>query len=159
MTKLLEQALRQVEQLSPTDQDAAGAALIDYLAHRDHTRLSDEQLAEYYRACDVFVLPGQAVAREATCVGEGFGRVYVEAALAGKPVVGSSGGGAPEAVLNGKTGLLVEPPSADRTAAAIIQLLENPTVATQMGGAGQQWALENFTVETLRRRLEKLLRL
>src|SRR5205823_2015707 len=68
--------------------------------------VSDEQLAEYYRACDVFVLPGQAVAREATCVGEGFGRVYVEAALAGKPVVGSSGGGAPEAVLNGKTGLL-----------------------------------------------------
>jgi hypothetical protein len=46
MTKLLEQALRQVEQLSANEQDAAGAALIDYLAHRDDTRLSDEQLAE-----------------------------------------------------------------------------------------------------------------
>ena len=46
MTKLLEQALRQVEQLSENDQDAAGAALIDYLAHRDDTRLSDAQLAE-----------------------------------------------------------------------------------------------------------------
>lgn len=49
MTKLLEQALRQVEQLSASDQDAAGAALIDYLAHRDDTRLSDEQLAEVRR--------------------------------------------------------------------------------------------------------------
>ena len=46
MTKLLEQALQQVEQLSPSEQDAAGAALIDYLAHRDDMRLSDEQLAE-----------------------------------------------------------------------------------------------------------------
>jgi hypothetical protein len=49
MTKLLEQALRQVEQLSEGDQDAAGAALIDYLAHRDDQRLSDAQLAEVRR--------------------------------------------------------------------------------------------------------------
>jgi hypothetical protein len=49
MTKLLEQALRQVEQLSESDQDAAGAALIDYLAHRDDMRLSDAQLAEVRR--------------------------------------------------------------------------------------------------------------
>jgi hypothetical protein len=49
MTKLLEQALRQVEQLSANEQDAAGAALIDYLAHRDDMRLSDEQLAEVRR--------------------------------------------------------------------------------------------------------------
>ena len=45
MTKLLEQALRQVERLSENEQDAAGAALIDYLAHRDAVQLSDAQLA------------------------------------------------------------------------------------------------------------------
>jgi hypothetical protein len=49
MTKLLEQALRQVEQLSASDQDAAGAAMIDYLTHRDDTHLSDEQVAEVRR--------------------------------------------------------------------------------------------------------------
>jgi len=49
MTRLLEQALRQVEQLPESDQDAAGAALIDYLAHRDDMRLSDAQLAEVRR--------------------------------------------------------------------------------------------------------------
>jgi hypothetical protein len=49
MTKLLEQALRQVEQLPANEQDAAAAALIDYLAHRDDMRLSDAQLAEVRR--------------------------------------------------------------------------------------------------------------
>ncbi|MGB9364513.1 MAG: hypothetical protein WCE79_00725 [Xanthobacteraceae bacterium] len=49
MPKLLEQALQQVEKLSESEQDAAGAALIDYLAHRDDMRLSDAQLAEVRR--------------------------------------------------------------------------------------------------------------
>jgi VIT1/CCC1 family predicted Fe2+/Mn2+ transporter len=49
MTKLLEQALQQVERLSANEQDAAGAALIDYLAHRDEMRLSEAQLAEVRR--------------------------------------------------------------------------------------------------------------
>ena len=49
MTKLLEQALRQVEGLPANEQDAAAAALIDYLAHRDDTRLTDAQLAEVRR--------------------------------------------------------------------------------------------------------------
>jgi len=49
MTKLLEQALRQVEQLPENEQDAAAAALIDYLAHRDDMRLTDAQLAEVRR--------------------------------------------------------------------------------------------------------------
>ena len=121
--------------------------------------VSDQQLAEYYRTCDVFVLPGKATPTDGSWAGEGFGRVYVEAALAGKPVVGSFGGGAAEAVLDRKTGFLVEPSSAEQTAIAIVQLLQNPTVATQMGEAGQQWAVENFTVETLRRRLVELLQL
>jgi len=121
--------------------------------------VSDQQLAEYYRTCDVFVLPGKATPTDGSWAGEGFGRVYVEAALAGKPVVGSFGGGAAEAVLDRKTGFLVEPSSAEQTAIAFVQLLQNPTVATQMGEAGQQWAVENFTVETLRRRLVELLQL
>jgi len=49
MTKLLEQALRQVERLPENEQDAAAAALIDYLAHRDDMRLTDAQLAEVRR--------------------------------------------------------------------------------------------------------------
>jgi hypothetical protein len=49
MTTLLEQALRQVERLSADEQDAAAAALMDYLKHRDDLRLADAQLAEVRR--------------------------------------------------------------------------------------------------------------
>jgi hypothetical protein len=49
MTRLLEQALRQVEQLPAGEQDAAATALIDYLKHRDDMRLTDAQLAEVRR--------------------------------------------------------------------------------------------------------------
>ena len=49
MTKLLQQALRDVEQLPVEDQDAAAAALFDYLAHRHDMRLTDAQLAEVRR--------------------------------------------------------------------------------------------------------------
>ena len=105
----------------------------------------------------MFVLPSRATARNGTWEGEGFGRVYVEAALAARPVVGSSGGGAAEAVLPEKTGLLVEPSSAEQIASAIIQLLESPAAATEMGQAGRKWARENFTEDALRRSLRGLL--
>jgi putative addiction module component (TIGR02574 family) len=49
MTKFLEQTLREVEQLSAPEQDAAAGALLDYLAHRNDTQLTDEQLAEVRR--------------------------------------------------------------------------------------------------------------
>ena len=48
MTKLLEQALRQVEQLPEGEQDAAAGALLDYVNMRD-MRLTDEQVAEVRR--------------------------------------------------------------------------------------------------------------
>jgi hypothetical protein len=49
MTKFFEQTLREVEQLSAPEQDAAAGALLDYLAHWQNTRLTDEQLAEIRR--------------------------------------------------------------------------------------------------------------
>lgn len=49
MTKLLRDVIRQVEQLPEAEQDAAAAALLDYLAHRHSLGLTDEQLAEIRR--------------------------------------------------------------------------------------------------------------
>jgi glycosyltransferase involved in cell wall biosynthesis len=119
--------------------------------------LTDQQIAECYRTCDVFVLPSKATMVNGKWRGEGFGRVYVEASLAGKPVVGSSGGGAAEAVIDQKTGLLVDPSSAEQTASAVLQLLEDPTLARAMGEAGRKWARENFTEAALRGSLRSLL--
>jgi hypothetical protein len=49
MTKLLEQAVRQVEQLPEAEQDAAAAALLDYVKHMRDTHLTDAQVAEVRR--------------------------------------------------------------------------------------------------------------
>ena len=81
-------------------------------------KVSDAELAELYTSCGIFVLPSRTRHVDGGWEGEGFGRVYVEAALAGKPVVGSREGGAAEAVLDGKTGLLVDPASVTEVASS-----------------------------------------
>ncbi|MEH2486838.1 hypothetical protein V1280_002777 [Bradyrhizobium sp. AZCC 2230] len=49
MTKLFEDAIRQVEQLPEGEQDAAAGALLDYVKHMREIRLTDEQVAEVLR--------------------------------------------------------------------------------------------------------------
>jgi hypothetical protein len=49
MTKLLEEAFRQVEQLPEGDQDAAAGALLDYVKHMRDMQLTDAQVAEVRR--------------------------------------------------------------------------------------------------------------
>ncbi|MFZ3262799.1 MAG: glycosyltransferase family 4 protein [Terriglobales bacterium] len=119
--------------------------------------VSDAELAELYRGCDVFVLPSRGQGREGVEGGEGFGRVYLEAALAGKPVVGSRCGGASEAVLHGETGLVVNPDSSDDVAGALLAILEDPERAARMGAAGKTWVLDTFSEDALSRSLRELL--
>ena len=66
MTKLLEHALRQLEQLPEGEQDAAAGALLDYLKHMRDVQLTDAQVAEVRRrrADPNRVLVSQAEARE-----------------------------------------------------------------------------------------------
>jgi hypothetical protein len=52
MTKLLRDAINQVEQLPEGEQDAAAVAMLDYLAHRNDLRVSDKDLAEIRRRLD-----------------------------------------------------------------------------------------------------------
>jgi phosphatidylinositol alpha-1,6-mannosyltransferase len=120
--------------------------------------VTDAELAACYRSCDVFALPSRTAALEGRgWQGEGFGRVYIEAALAGKPVVGSTGGGAAEAVLHGKTGLLVDPESVGEVAGALTGLLGDRELAARMGREGRRWALRYFAAGALRHRLVELL--
>jgi len=118
----------------------------------------DVELAALYRACDVFVMPSRALERDGEWTGEGFGRVYVEAALAGKPVVGSHAGGAAEAVLHGKTGLLVDPLSVDGVAEAVVTLLTKPNIGQSMGAKAREWAAANFCLQAMERDLQEMLR-
>jgi len=49
MTKLLELALSQIEQLPDIDQDAAAGALLDYVKHRGDVHLTEAQVDEVRR--------------------------------------------------------------------------------------------------------------
>jgi glycosyltransferase involved in cell wall biosynthesis len=120
--------------------------------------VGDAELAELYRSCDVFVLPSRGKGVRGVAGGEGFGRVYIEAALAGKPVVGSRSGGASEAVLPGKTGFVVNPESSEEIAEALITILEDPQLAARMGSEGRAWCLRAFSEDALCDSLRKLLR-
>ncbi len=120
--------------------------------------IPDAELAELYRGCNVFVLPSRGQERQGVVGGEGFGRAYVEAALAGKPVVGSRSGGASEAVLHGRTGFVVDPDSSDEVAEALLAILQDPQLGARMGLAGRTWALDTFSEDALSRSLRELLR-
>ncbi len=102
--------------------------------------LDREDLLRVFRSCDVFLMAG----REVEATAEGFGIVYLEAARFGKPVVAGRAGGAPEAVLDGRTGLLVDGRSPTEVAAAVIRLLEDPTYAARLGEQGRERVLLEF---------------
>lgn len=71
---------------------------------------------------------------------EGFGIVYLEASACGIPVVGTLGSGAEDAILDGRTGLLV-PQRVDAVEDALLQLLSDEELRGRMGRAGREHAL------------------
>ncbi len=85
---------------------------------------------------DIFVLPS---------VNEGLPIALLEAMNFGIPVVATRVGGVPEAVINGVTGILVEPGDPRSLAAAINRLLDNHEFARRIGEAGRKRLLEHFT--------------
>ncbi len=120
--------------------------------------VSEERLLSEYHRCDAFVMPSRMERRpNGYITGEGFGIVYIEAAACGKPVVGSQQGGAPEAFLDGVTGIAVNPSSVSEIVDAVCTLLGNKDLAARMGRAGRRFVEDNFTLEIFRNRVAVLL--
>ena len=78
---------------------------------------------------------------------EPFGRVLIEAMAAGKPVVATAAGGAPEIVQNGITGILVPPKDPQAIAKAVLYILQDSQVRQKMGSAGQRRTQEHFSLD------------
>ena len=77
---------------------------------------------------------------------------------AGKPVVATRVGGNPETVVDGQTGILVEPKDAKGLAGALERLLKNTDVRLAMGDAARRRAEEIFDIRKMLRRYEELFR-
>jgi glycosyltransferase involved in cell wall biosynthesis len=97
--------------------------------------VSEGVLPVLYNCADVFVLPS---------IQEGQGIALLEAQASGKPVVAFDVAGVPEAVVTGKTGLLVKPNSS-KLADAIMKLLASWTLRRKMGNMGRKFVAENFS--------------
>ena len=76
--------------------------------------------------------------------GESFGLVTIEAMLQERPVVGARSGGTPEIIIDGETGLLVEPRNPEALATALMTLFDQPEEAASLGRTGRQRALSEF---------------
>jgi phosphatidylinositol alpha-1,6-mannosyltransferase len=105
--------------------------------------VADDEVDAWYRRCDVFVL----ASRESEVSGgaEGYGLVFVEASLHGKPLVAGRSGGIPDAVIDGETGLLVDPLDPGDIADAITRVLGEPDLAARLGRAGHRRAVEELS--------------
>lgn len=107
--------------------------------------LGGAALAAAFARARVVAVPGH--------VPEGFGRVVVEAALHGRPVVAFRSGATPETVVDGETGRLVEPGDESGFERATAELLDDPARATALGRAAHRRATGRYTPATAAARL------
>jgi phosphatidylinositol alpha-1,6-mannosyltransferase len=119
-------------------------------------RVSDDDRGALLGAADVFVMACRN--RWGGLEQEGFGIVFLEAAAFGVPQVAGDSGGAPEAVLDGRTGLVVEDPADPGVVAeAIRTLLADPALRRRMGRAARTRVQESFDTDVLASRLAEAL--
>lgn len=106
--------------------------------------ISDQELATWYQACDLFTM----VPRKLNGDIEGFGFVYLEANSFKKPVIGSYSGGVPDAIADNLSGLLVKnPKDTNEIAEKIIKLLTNKSLAYKLGQQGYYRVINEFIWE------------
>lgn len=112
-----------------------------------------EDMPLYYNNCDVFVMPSKTIDIDY----EGFGIVYLEANACGKPVIGGKSGGVGDAVIDGVTGLLVDPDNIEEISQAIIRLLIDQAYARKLGESGRRRIEEELNWKTVGEKVESIL--
>lgn len=114
----------------------------------DAQRLGLESVVEFtgFRADVDAVLADLEVLVHASTTGEPFGQVIIEGMAAGKPVIATRGGGVPEIVVDGETGLLVPMADAHALAEAMIRLFDDEALRNRMGSSGHQRVKDYFTL-------------
>ena len=123
-----EQTVRAMREIFGLDDECS---CLRFLGFRD-------PLHEVMSAADIVVCPA---------VDEPFGRLLVEAMLAGTTVIASRSGAHPEIVEHEKTGFLVDADNVEQMQVAIIKLLQDGAVREQLAKNGWAYAQGRFAVE------------
>jgi len=117
-------------------------------------RVADRDLPALYGAADVFGM----VCRErwGGLEAEGYGIVFLEAAACGVPSIAGRSGGAHEAVVDGTTGLVVDPRDVVSVRTALERLLGDAGLRDRMGAAGRARVVAELSYDSLAARLAPL---
>jgi phosphatidylinositol alpha-1,6-mannosyltransferase len=105
----------------------------------------------YYAAADAFCMPCRT--RKRGLEVEALGIVFLEAAAAGLPVVVGNSGGAPDAVLDGRSGYVVDGTSPEAVAQSLVDLLARPDRAASLGAEGRAWVRDEWSWDRMSARL------
>ncbi|MGP8056027.1 MAG: glycosyltransferase family 4 protein [Nitrososphaerales archaeon] len=113
--------------------------------------LRGRALYDRYGLCDVVAMPSKRLRDDV----EGFGTVFLEAGIFGKPSVGAFSGGIPESIVDGETGILVREGDARQLETALERLLSDPELRLRMGRKARERVLRDFTWQQSAARLEE----
>ena len=119
-------------------------------------RINYEKLPEYICVGDLFAMPSRS--RFGGLEVEGLGIAYLEASACGLPVIAGSSGGAPDAVVDGKSGAVVNGTDITAIANTVIKFLRDPEGSQQMGQFGRNWVVEKWRWEIWSQAFERLLK-
>jgi phosphatidylinositol alpha-1,6-mannosyltransferase len=118
-------------------------------------RVQLDELPRYIQLGQIFAMPARD--RFFGLEVEGLGIVYLEASACALPVIVGNSGGAPDAVISEKTGLIVDGTSPDQIANSIKTLLQQPELAKSYGSAGREWVVNEWRWEIWSKRFNSLL--
>ncbi len=117
------------------------------------TDVPDDEKWTWLEICDAFVMPTHQIKDDY----EGFGIVYLEANLAGKPVIAAQSGGVGDAVINGINGLLIAENDSRALFEAITKVVEDPELTAKLGEQGRERVLKDFTWPEVIKRIHSIL--
>jgi glycosyltransferase involved in cell wall biosynthesis len=133
--------------------DSEDPEYVSSLPNKDHPRIhflgARSDVPAIMNLLDILVTPSRY---------EGLGLVNVEAMAAGVPVVGANRGGIPEVVVDGVTGLLVDPDNPSQLAEAILRLATSAELRKRFGMEGRERARASFDRTTQMRKVSSTLR-
>ena len=104
------------------------------------------------------LLQAMDVVAHCSVAAEPFGRVIVEAMMAGTPVVATRGGGVDEIITDGQDGLLVPPADPAALALAVGRIMQDSALASKLASAALKSARERFSMEQTVGRMHQLLK-
>nr|WP_281366238.1 glycosyltransferase family 4 protein [Paraburkholderia fynbosensis] len=120
-----------------------------------HGRVRDDRLRQLLSTATLFALTPVEIHSVSGIDAEGFGLVYLEAAVHGLPAIASAASAAEEIIVPGHTGILVDPENTDMFAAAIIDLFAHPDRCREMGEAAREHVQRQFGMD---RHIDALIR-